>query len=188
MLWPCRQKPALLLFKALEGSYSFDATPMAMLGTKVLAHHKPNQRLSWGFHALNMWYISPSLQHYRCIKIIMHDNGGERITDTFQYKHHAIPVPVVTATDRILEATHQLTATIEVVQEAAPDELHTIESQRHILLGKQTPQQPCTPPLTLLMTLTLTRNQSICGIQLPALSPSFPPMQPKGHLKLDVSS
>jgi hypothetical protein len=43
MLQPCHQNPALLAFKALKGSYSFDATPMAPLGIKVLAHHKPNQ-------------------------------------------------------------------------------------------------------------------------------------------------
>jgi hypothetical protein len=49
MLWPCCQNLALLAFKALEGSYSFDATPMAPLGTQVLAHHKPNQKLAWDF-------------------------------------------------------------------------------------------------------------------------------------------
>ncbi len=95
MLQPCRQIPALLVFEALEGSYLFDATPMAPLCTKVLAHHKPNQCLSWGFHALNVWYISPSLQHYQCIKIIMCNTGGECITNMFWYKHHTIPVPVI---------------------------------------------------------------------------------------------
>jgi hypothetical protein len=106
MLWPCRQNPALSAFEALKGSYSFNATPMALLGTKVLAHHKSNQHLSWGFHALNGWYISPSFQHYPCIKIIMRDTSRKHIMDTFRYKHHAIPVPAVTATDCILEATH----------------------------------------------------------------------------------
>jgi hypothetical protein len=43
------QNPALLAFEALKESYSFDATPMAPLGTKVLAHRKPNQHSSWGF-------------------------------------------------------------------------------------------------------------------------------------------
>jgi hypothetical protein len=71
--------------------------------------------LSWGFYALNAWYISPSLQHYLCIKIIMHDTGGKRITDTFWDKNHAIPVPVVTATDHILEATQQIIAAIESI-------------------------------------------------------------------------
>jgi hypothetical protein len=96
---------------------------MAPLGTKVLAHHKPNQHLSWSFCALNAWNIRPSLQHYWCIKIIMRDTGGGCITDTFWYKHHTIPVPVVTPTDGILEATYQLTVAIEGVQEASPDKL-----------------------------------------------------------------
>jgi hypothetical protein len=106
MLRPHHKNPALLAFVALEGSYLFDATPMALLDTKVLAHHKPNQCLSWSFHTLNAWYISPSLQNFQCIKIIMRDTGGEHITDTFWYKHHVIPILVVTATDCILEATH----------------------------------------------------------------------------------
>jgi hypothetical protein len=46
MLRPCRQNPALSAFEPLEGSYLFDATPMAPLGTKGLAHHKPNQCLA----------------------------------------------------------------------------------------------------------------------------------------------
>jgi hypothetical protein len=39
ILQPCCQNPALLAFETLKGSYSFDAIPMALLGTKVLAHH-----------------------------------------------------------------------------------------------------------------------------------------------------
>jgi hypothetical protein len=63
-------------------------------------------------------------------------------------QNHAIPVPVVSATDCILEATHRLTAAIESVQEAAPVKLQAIKSLRHILLGKQIPQVPCQPPPT----------------------------------------
>jgi hypothetical protein len=66
----------------------------------------------------------------------MYNTSGECIIDTFRYKHHAIPVPEVTATDCILEATHRLTASIEGVQEAAPYKLQAIKSLRHILLGE----------------------------------------------------
>jgi hypothetical protein len=125
---------------------------MALLGTKVLAHHKPNQRLSWSFHALNKWYISLSLQYYWCIKIIMHDTGGKCITDRFWYKHHTIPVQVIAATDCILEATHQLTAAIEGIQEAAPEKFQAIESLRHILL-------PPPPPPTMLNDSNVNKEQ-----------------------------
>jgi hypothetical protein len=60
----------------------------------------------------------------------MADIGGERVTDTFRYNHHAIPVPKITATDRILDATARLTVAIEGVQEAPPDELATIQALR----------------------------------------------------------
>jgi hypothetical protein len=42
MLHPCCQKPLLLAHKALEGSFLFDATSMAPLGTEVLVHTKLN--------------------------------------------------------------------------------------------------------------------------------------------------
>ncbi len=77
MLQPCCQNPALSAFKAMEGSFSFDATPMVPPGTKVLVHVKPSRQKSWSFHAANGWYIGPSLKHYRCTRTIMADTGGE---------------------------------------------------------------------------------------------------------------
>jgi hypothetical protein len=41
MLRPCHQNPALSAFEAMEGSFSFDATPMAPPGTEVHVHLKP---------------------------------------------------------------------------------------------------------------------------------------------------
>jgi hypothetical protein len=76
--------------------------------------------------------------------------------DTFCYLHHAISALVITATDRILEATCCLTNAIDGVQEVPPDEIAAIQSLQALLLGKETPQepelspQPCKPnaPLT----------------------------------------
>jgi hypothetical protein len=42
MLHPCCQNPLLLAHKVLEGSFSFNTTPMAPLSTEVLLHMKPN--------------------------------------------------------------------------------------------------------------------------------------------------
>ena len=77
----------------------------------------------------------------------MADTGGERITDTFWYNHHALPVPTITATDRILEATARLTAAIERVQESPPDELAAIQALRTLLLGEVPPNAPTPPPI-----------------------------------------
>jgi hypothetical protein len=42
MLHLCPLNPLLLGHKALKGLFSFNATPMAPLGTDVIMHMKPN--------------------------------------------------------------------------------------------------------------------------------------------------
>jgi hypothetical protein len=128
MLYPCCQNTLLSAHETLEGSFSFDATPMAPLGTEVLVHMKPNRRSTWGYHASKAWYLSHSPNHYRCIRVLMANTGGERTTNTFRFNHHSIPVPKITATDRTLDATARLTAAIKGVQEALPDELAGIQA------------------------------------------------------------
>jgi hypothetical protein len=141
----------------MEGSYLFDATPMAPPGTEVLVHLKPTHCRSWSFHASNGWYIGPSLKHYCCICAIIEGTGGKRLTDTFHFKHHAMAVPVITPTDQIIAATRHLTEAISGVQESPPDKLHAITNLRHILLGKTPPApvpidiQPIQPPSPLFL-------------------------------------
>ena len=105
MLCPCHQNPLLSTHEALKGSFSFDTTPMAPLGTEVLVHMKPHQHKTWGYHAAKAWYLAYAAQHYYCICVVMADTGGEHITDTFCFCHHTIPVPTITTTDRILHET-----------------------------------------------------------------------------------
>jgi hypothetical protein len=130
------------MHEALEGTFLFDAAPMALLGMEVIVHQKPGQCKTWGYHAAKAWYLSHATNHYCCICVIMKDMGGERITNTFQYPHHAIPVPAITATDHILEATCHLADAINGVQEALPDKMAAIQSLQALLLGKETWQEP----------------------------------------------
>ncbi len=71
--------------------------------------------------------------------------GGKRITDTFCFKHHAIPVPEITATNRIIDATTRLTAAITGVQVAPPNKMEAIQSLCTLLLGEVAPLPPLTP-------------------------------------------
>ena len=64
MLRPCRMNPNLSAQKAIEGSFSFDATPLAPPGTKTYIHIKPNRRESWGLHAEEVWCVGPVMSHY----------------------------------------------------------------------------------------------------------------------------
>jgi hypothetical protein len=69
----------------------------------------------------------------------MADTGGKRITDTFQIKHHAISVPEITATDRIIGTTTRLIAAIAGIQDAPPDEMEAIQSHCTLLLVEPLP-------------------------------------------------
>jgi hypothetical protein len=77
----------------------------------------------------------------------MADTGGKRITDMFRFKHHAIPVLEITATNRIIDATTRLTAAIAGIQDAPPDKMEAIQSLCKLLLGKVAPLPPPTPSI-----------------------------------------
>jgi hypothetical protein len=147
MLCPCCQNPLLSAHEALEGSFSFNATPMAPLGTEVLIHMKPNLQRKWGYHASKAWCVLHAANHYCCIQVLMANKGGERITNTFHFKHHAIPVPEITATNRIIDVTKRLPAAITGIQDAPPDKMEAIQSFCTLLLGKVAPLPPPTPSI-----------------------------------------
>jgi hypothetical protein len=108
MMHPCCLNPLLSTHKAMDGSFLFNAKPLAPLGTKVLVHLKFTQRKSWGYHAAKAWSLSHATNHYRCIQVIMRDTRGKCITNTVHFQHHALPVPHIIVTNCILQATEQL--------------------------------------------------------------------------------
>jgi hypothetical protein len=75
------------------------------------------------------------------------NTGGKRITDMFRFKHHAIPVLEITATNRIIDTTTRLTATSAGIQDSPPDEIEAIQSFCTILLGEVAPLPPPTPSI-----------------------------------------
>ena len=133
----CRQNPLLSAWTAMEGEFHFDATPIAPPGTEMMMHDKPNRRKTWGYNAKKAWYLGPCLRHYRSVRGMLPSTKGERITDTFRFRHHAIDIPNLTPADRILEAAKQLDNAIQQQPKKAPMDEHTaIELLREVLLGE----------------------------------------------------
>ena len=58
-------KPMLSAHTQLFGVFNFDRTPLAPLGIRAMVHEHVGQRMSWGDHGKEGWYIGPALQHYR---------------------------------------------------------------------------------------------------------------------------
>ena len=64
--------------------------------------------------------------------------GGERISDTVKFKHHAISILKLTPKDRILESDKHLDAVIKKQQKKATmDEITAIELLRENVMGEK---------------------------------------------------
>ena len=146
MMRPCTTNPLLSAFEAMEGTYSFDATPMAPMGTEMLMHLKPIRRGTWDYHAVKCWYYAPALKHFRVVKGVL-PSGATRLTDTWKFKHHALPTPSISATDRIVRATQQLATVIEGANPSAPDELTAIENLRALISNSYVPSPTSAPAI-----------------------------------------
>ena len=63
-----RKNTKLSAYSYLFGPYDYKKNAMVPPGTKVIVHKKPSNRLSWGYHGVEGWYVGPTLDHYRCLK------------------------------------------------------------------------------------------------------------------------
>jgi hypothetical protein len=64
-----RMNPKLSAWAQFDGPYDFNRTPIAPPGMNVLVYVDPDQRGSWGAHAIEGHYVGPALEHYRCYEV-----------------------------------------------------------------------------------------------------------------------
>ena len=88
----------------------------------MLMHEKPNRRRTFGYNAKKAWYIALCFKYYRTFRGIIPSTGAERISDTVQFKHHAIATLQLNSDDRILEAARKLDNAIKQQPKRAPME------------------------------------------------------------------
>jgi hypothetical protein len=56
LLWASWINPRLSAYIQLNGTFDYNATPMAPPGTQVLLHEKPSVLGSWALHGEEGWY------------------------------------------------------------------------------------------------------------------------------------
>ena len=130
---------------ALFGHYNFDATPMGPAGCKVLIHSKPTLRRSWDFRCHEGYYIGPTLEHYRCFKVINKTSGSIVISDAIKFRHHYLPEPTPSLEDKLLHAVQAIHRAItQPTCSPAADQLAAITTLKNILHSykQQTDVQP----------------------------------------------
>ena len=96
LLISARCNPSLSAHAAVHGNYDFNTTPMVSPVTKVVVHKKADNRKSWTGYGTEVWYIGPSLHHYRYFKCYMPLTCSEQDTDTVEFSPTTTLFPRVT--------------------------------------------------------------------------------------------
>ena len=190
LLQNSRINPKISAYVALFGNFNFNATPMAPPGTKVLIHEKPGQRLSWDPHAVEGWYIGPSTEHYRCVKVYVPSTFSERICDTVEYFPHNIKFPVMNTNQYLKKAAADILAILNSKGKlqhpglTIQDDLQQAISQTAQLLhrvhtppSELSPQMPSTLPPVNPYTASLPRvRKKKKQVQPPRVIPKSQPI------------
>jgi hypothetical protein len=75
---------------------------LAPPGIRVLVHEKPQNGETWSPHALDEWYIGPTLELYRCYNVWLWDTRHEQICDTISWFPTKVTMPLASSTDLVM--------------------------------------------------------------------------------------
>jgi hypothetical protein len=117
LLRTSRLNPRLSAEEHLNGTFNFNRTPLAPLGTRVVIHEKPTQRRTWAPHGQEGWYIGYAPEHYRCYHIYVTATASTRISDTVEFFPQSFKMPKTSTADAAIFAAKDL---INALQNPAP--------------------------------------------------------------------
>ena len=108
------------MYAQLFGAFDYNETPLALPGSWVLAHEKPNQHSTWSPHGTEGWYIGLAVDHYHCYAIIMNKTNATQIMDTQEFFPHNYQIPTTSSADLAIETAKDLIYTLHNPHPAGP--------------------------------------------------------------------
>ena len=79
----------------------------------MVAHENPTHRKTWDVHGKDGWYVGPTLEHYRCVRVYLPETHQERICDTVKFIPDKILFPKVTTEDYLKTAVSDIITLLE---------------------------------------------------------------------------
>ena len=131
MLRTSRQNNTKTAYEELKGPFDFNKTPLAPLGTKALIYDDPDSRTSWGPQGTEAYYISPALQHYRCIRFFNPETRAFRTSGSYKLYPTHCKHPTTSQADHTLHATNKLYKALKLTP-AKENQLSTQRKLQHI--------------------------------------------------------
>ena len=101
-------KPKLSGYAQLHGEFNYDATPLAPHGTQVIIHKNPTVRGTWASHGVKVWYIGPSMNHYRCHHVYFTKTRWERDSYCVEFSPHNTPPPYNSSSENVIIVAREL--------------------------------------------------------------------------------
>ena len=108
LLRTLRHDPTKLAYEMLEGAFNWNATPLALPGTKALIFSAPTGQTSWGTHAVDGLYIGPTMGHYRCGTFWMTTTRAICIAATSKLSPTHCTIPTASEEDETIVAAAEL--------------------------------------------------------------------------------
>ena len=148
MLRFSRWNPNRSANQEVYGSFDFNKTPLAPLGTRALIYDDPASRASWAPHTTDGYYVGPASNHYQCLRFYIPATRHFRFFDMWcLYPAHS-QIPVTSQHDlSILMAVELIKALGAVVLTTTTEtekikHIKAIQDSTAILAERQTPQGP----------------------------------------------
>jgi hypothetical protein len=91
LLRSSRRYSTLSAHSCVNKAFDFLNTPLALPGTRVVAHITPVQRANMAPHGVDGWYVGPSLDHYRCQKCYIPSTSQSWNVLTIDWFPHTVP-------------------------------------------------------------------------------------------------
>jgi hypothetical protein len=120
LLRTSRLNPRLSSEAHLNGTFDFNRTPLAPLGTRVIVHETPEKRRSWAIHGQEGWYLGHAPEHYRCYRVFVTSTAAERIAETVDFFPATSNMPRTSSADAATKAASSLIHALQNPAPAAP--------------------------------------------------------------------
>ena len=108
MLRQSRINPKLSAHDQVFGTFNYQRTPLAPLGTKVIIHERPDQRKTWDKHGLPGFMVNRAEDHFRSWQVSVISTGATRVSDAIELLPTKYTMPKTSSNDRINAAFEEI--------------------------------------------------------------------------------
>ena len=108
MLRQSRINPKLSANDQVFGTFNYQRTPLAPLGTKVIIHERPDQRLTWDKHGLPGFLVNQAKDYFRSYQVSVTITGATRVLGVIELLPTKYKMPKTSSADRINAAFEKI--------------------------------------------------------------------------------